>query len=467
MKYPLKVRNKTFRGYFYRIRLFCAFRKKVVPLPLEQLYIINSTFYIKYVRKAILFILLLMAVSLQAAAHLEVNGNAILLDEDDTNKNIDYVYLFANISTAEFFTSDANPVWWRLENGDSTEIARGTNTLYPEDNTGYILHTDNGRITFWVLDYALHKPAIHSIEINSEFEDCCAETELLLEAYLPVMSYQDVLGITHNIRHTCEVTYHSLAWNGEEWQDSLCVEKDKLLGTVMRIGAPLQNTHFTISLNQFTPDLGLALDSISSREYEAIAVAAHPTTITTTRGSERENEVERPIEETQLSGSAPLDIYFKANATPNAKYYQWQLLKGNDLIAQRSDAEQRYTFDDYGEYRALYWASNDYCKTDSIEIKISVATSQLLVPNVFTPNGDGNNDEFRVMYKSIIEFHCWVYNRWGKKVFEWSDPAKGWDGTINGRKAAESAYFYVIRAVGADGKRYELKGDINLIRGMR
>jgi gliding motility-associated-like protein len=84
----------------------------------------------------------------------------------------------------------------------------------------------------------------------------------------------------------------------------------------------------------------------------------------------------------------------------------------------------------------------------------------LLVPNVFTPNGDGANDEFRVVYRSIKEFHCWVYNRWGMLVYQWSDPAKGWDGTIGGRPAAEGAYFYVIRALGTDADenaKYTLK----------
>ena len=119
---------------------------------------------------------------------------------------------------------------------------------------------------------------------------------------------------------------------------------------------------------------------------------------------------------------------------------------------------------------------------------MNISVSDLQVPNVFTPNGDGLNDEFRVQYRSLAEFHCWVYNRWGKLVYEWTDPAKGWDGTINGSPAAEGAYFYVIRARGtdADPKQgyttkaayrraqlnsdkmvgiYQLSGDINLIRG--
>lgn len=101
----------------------------------------------------------------------------------------------------------------------------------------------------------------------------------------------------------------------------------------------------------------------------------------------------------------------------------------------------------------------------------------------------GANDEFRVAYRSLREFHCWVYNRWGLLVYEWDDPAKGWNGTIGGKPAAEGAYYYVIRALGTDAAYdtqymwkpshkkaqkkdpesrlgvYQLSGSINLLRG--
>jgi hypothetical protein len=78
-----------------------------------------------------------------------------------------------------------------------------------------------------------------------------------------------------------------------------------------------------------------------------------------------------------------------------------------------------------------------------------------------------------------------VYNRWGHLVYESSDPAKGWDGNINGKPAAVGAYYYVIRALGTDAETeymskpkysqkvkkqelpkgvYQLSGDINLLR---
>jgi gliding motility-associated-like protein len=133
--------------------------------------------------------------------------------------------------------------------------------------------------------------------------------------------------------------------------------------------------------------------------------------------------------------------------------------------------------------------NNAYCESDSSEVAVQISESYLAVPNVFTPNGDGKNDEFRVAYRSLRDFHIWVYNRWGKLVYESTDPARGWDGNINGRPAAEGAYFYVVRAMGTDAAKnasfmmkaaynkkklnadesvlgiYQMSGDINLLRG--
>ena len=221
------------------------------------------------------------------------------------------------------------------------------------------------------------------------------------------------------------------------------------------------------------------------------------TSLVTTRGEagDPSNEMNRPEKKDLITGSeysGPLEVAFYSNPTPAAQYYQWTIYRSADVLVTRQDKDIRYTFSEAGAYRVVCKVNNPYCTSDSSEVAVVISASFLSVPNVFTPNGDTHNDEFRVAYRSLAEFHCWVYNRWGKLVYEWTDPAKGWDGTINGKPAAEGAYFYVIRAKGTDAptdadyialkaiynkrKRstpesvlgiYQLSGDINLLRGKK
>lgn len=93
--------------------------------------------------------------------------------------------------------------------------------------------------------------------------------------------------------------------------------------------------------------------------------------------------------------------------------------------------------------------------------------SSLLMPNAFSPNGDGINDIYKPKdgYRNIEEFHAYIYNRWGQKLYEWTDPATGWDGTYRGKPVKEGVYFCLVKAKGADGVVYNIKRDVNLLRG--
>jgi len=94
--------------------------------------------------------------------------------------------------------------------------------------------------------------------------------------------------------------------------------------------------------------------------------------------------------------------------------------------------------------------------------------SEIEVPNIFSPNGDGVNDFFQVKAQTLKEFHGVITNRWGRKVFEWTDwetYEAGWDGNINGgSKAAPGVYYYSIKATGFDGNIYEKYGALHLMR---
>lgn len=93
--------------------------------------------------------------------------------------------------------------------------------------------------------------------------------------------------------------------------------------------------------------------------------------------------------------------------------------------------------------------------------------SELEIPNVFTPNGDGVNDVFFLQTTNLTEITCLIYDRWGVKMYDvTSDKGNiGWDGKTFGNKDVPAGtYFYIIKAKGKDAKDYEYKGTVTLFR---
>ena len=95
-----------------------------------------------------------------------------------------------------------------------------------------------------------------------------------------------------------------------------------------------------------------------------------------------------------------------------------------------------------------------------------VLTSSLVIPNAFSPNHDEINEVFKVKsHQNIVEFHAYIFNRWGQKLYEWTDLEGGWDGTYQGKDVKQGTYFVLVKAKGADGQTYNIRKDVNLLRG--
>ncbi|MEI8280558.1 MAG: PKD domain-containing protein [Bacteroidota bacterium] len=110
-------------------------------------------------------------------------------------------------------------------------------------------------------------------------------------------------------------------------------------------------------------------------------------------------------------------------------------------------------------------AYSEYGCWDTANIHIGIHYPDPSVPSVFSPNGDGKNDVFRLLntkYMQLQEFR--VFNRWGEEVFNTLDPQIGWDGTYNGHPCDIGTYHYVIRLGQPDGTDNTILGDITLIR---
>jgi gliding motility-associated-like protein len=89
----------------------------------------------------------------------------------------------------------------------------------------------------------------------------------------------------------------------------------------------------------------------------------------------------------------------------------------------------------------------------------------LFVPNAFSPNGDGLNDEFNIGnigYHKLIAFR--VFNRWGEEVFSTTTPRQGWKGTHKGKPADSGVYHYYISIFDSRGEEKSYKGDVTLVR---
>jgi gliding motility-associated-like protein len=91
-------------------------------------------------------------------------------------------------------------------------------------------------------------------------------------------------------------------------------------------------------------------------------------------------------------------------------------------------------------------------------------TSQINIPNVFTPNNDGINDLFEITYSNIENINITVYNRWGSQVFFGYDNFN-WDGTNELQLCSTGVYFYIINYTNVETKEFEQKqGYIHLLR---
>jgi len=97
------------------------------------------------------------------------------------------------------------------------------------------------------------------------------------------------------------------------------------------------------------------------------------------------------------------------------------------------------------------------------EQQIVIQPSDYSIPNVFSPNNDGINDEFKPLGKDIKSYRLRIYDRWGKEVFSKRETA--WDGrSKDGRRMKEGVYFYVITLKWNHGGSINLEGNITLLK---
>jgi trimeric autotransporter adhesin len=165
-----------------------------------------------------------------------------------------------------------------------------------------------------------------------------------------------------------------------------------------------------------------------------------------------------------LTGYPGLTVNF-TNDSQDANSYLW--IFGNGQISNvNTSAGQNTTYGSPGTYTVYLIADNGYC-TDSSSINIIVIPFPdpwIHVPNVFTPNGDGANDQFTIETLYVEELEIQIFNRWGGVVDEIIGITDFWDGKINGKDASDGTYFFKYYVKGINGTELTGHGNLTLVR---
>ena len=152
------------------------------------------------------------------------------------------------------------------------------------------------------------------------------------------------------------------------------------------------------------------------------------------------------------------------NTPQQGSTYTWDLPGASpDSSLLASPGQVCYV--DSGTYPAFL--KQDGCLVDSTLITVDNPDDQF--PNAFTPNNDGVNETFRPLITCPVEeFTMEIFNRWGVKIFETTDPETGWDGNVNGQPAPVDTYIYRVQFFAVKGtERLLVKNEMKEVTLLR
>lgn len=154
------------------------------------------------------------------------------------------------------------------------------------------------------------------------------------------------------------------------------------------------------------------------------------------------------------------------NNSSKANTYRWDFGDGGSS----SVINPGHTYTTEGSYTIRLIAFHDNGCSDTAQSMVTVGiATDFFMPNVFTPNGDGNNDTFlpEGIEGVLNQYSLAIYDRWGSQVFQSEEQTLGWDGNRSrstNKIAQDGVYIYVIRFITEEGIEKIVKGSVTLIR---
>ncbi len=150
-----------------------------------------------------------------------------------------------------------------------------------------------------------------------------------------------------------------------------------------------------------------------------------------------------------------------SNLSKFASNYQWNFGDGKTS----TEPNPKYVYNTPGVYTVVLKSTNSLNCLDSSLQKITVSENVSFLFNnadAFSPNGDGKNDEFQVVGRSVDRYHLEIFNRWGERMFESKDISIQWDGKCNGVLVPYGTYVYSIIGYDLAGKPHSKIGKVSV-----
>jgi len=141
--------------------------------------------------------------------------------------------------------------------------------------------------------------------------------------------------------------------------------------------------------------------------------------------------------------------------------------QGNILDCSVSDCSEAEVWPSITTIFTATTSTSEGCEASaSVEILVIVPAGgySIGVPNSFSPNDDGNNDQLFVDGIGIVDMLFTVYNRYGQKVFETTDQNIGWDGKLNQEPLNPATFVWKLEFTTVDGKSDTMNGNVTLLK---
>lgn len=153
------------------------------------------------------------------------------------------------------------------------------------------------------------------------------------------------------------------------------------------------------------------------------------------------------------------------NTIEGAETYLWN---GPNSFASASQNPSVLNFNDaaIGSYSLTISNANGCTSENAVAVVMDCKDiSELFIPNIFTPNGDSENQTFKVITADVKDIEVYIYNRWGILMYYWNSLDGSWDGkTSSGALAQDGTYYYIVNATTWRGRAISQKGTFTLLK---